>query len=221
MNTLVLCDNARLFPDVVELFKRIGSTCITNSYDINPQLDYKHIIKTFQLVFSIHCKKIFPKCLTDSVRCINVHPGYLPHNKGMYPHVFSIVNGLPAGVTIHQMNERIDDGPVIFQELVSILPYDTGQSLYDRILETEKQLLASTIDRLIAGHYEALPKFGGNYNSRKDFEKLCKIDPETLDGKELYNRLRALSFDDFDNARINNHHLKLSIYENKNINSNA
>lgn len=216
MNILVLCDNARLFPDIVGLFKRVGSTCITSSADINPQLDYKHIIKTFQLVFSIHCKKIFPKALTDSVRCINVHPGYNPHNKGMYPHVFSIINGLPAGVTIHEMTEDIDGGPVIFQEIVAVLPHDTGESLYDRILEVELQLIDSTLDRLINGHYEALPKFGGNYNSMKDFKKICLIDLN-VPGEYLYNQLRALSFKDYNNAYFNNTYLKLHINENPNI----
>lgn len=212
MNILVLCDNNRLFPDVVGIFKRF-QTCVTNSTDINPQLDYNHIIKHFGLVFSIHCKKIFPKVLTDRIRCINVHPGYNPYNKGMYPHIFSIINGLPAGVTIHEMTERIDDGPVIFQEEVKVLPYDTGETLYERIIECEKQLLASTVDRLISHQYEALPKFGGNYNSKKDFEKLCEIDL-TGTAEQLYNQLRALSFPGYNNARINNHFLNLKIYEN-------
>jgi len=145
MNILVLCDNNRIFPEVVAIFKPYAA-CITNSHDINPQLDYNHIIKTYGLVFSVHCKKIFPKFLLEKVRCINVHPGLNPHNKGMFPHVFSIINGLPAGVTIHEMTERIDDGPVIFQEEVKISPHDTGETLYGRILKAEYQLLASSVE---------------------------------------------------------------------------
>ena len=41
---------------------------------------------------------------------MNLHPSYLPYNRGKDPYVWSILNEKPFGTTIHEMNEKIDDG---------------------------------------------------------------------------------------------------------------
>lgn len=99
MNILVLSDNSEILQRAKPIFqkRKVTRWTFTDSESINPKKDFNHIIRTYDLVFSLHCKKIFPKVLTDSVRCINIHPGYCPYNRGIYPHVFSIINGRPAG----------------------------------------------------------------------------------------------------------------------------
>ncbi len=68
------------------------------------------------LFISLHCKQIFPQRLTDNYRCINIHPGYNPYNRGWFPQVFSILNKNTAGVTIHEIDQELDHGPIIYQE---------------------------------------------------------------------------------------------------------
>lgn len=75
-----------------------------------------NIIGLYDLVFSLHCKQIFPKKLVDEVTCINFHPGFNPFNRGWYPQSFSIINGMPAGATIHKMDENVDSGEIIAQK---------------------------------------------------------------------------------------------------------
>ena len=36
--------------------------------------------------------------------CINLHPGYLPHTRGYFPNIWSIVDDLPPGATLHYMD---------------------------------------------------------------------------------------------------------------------
>ena len=64
---------------------------------------------------------------------VNVHPSYLPYNRGQYPNVWSIVDGTPSGVTLHYIDEGIDTGDVIAQEKVEIEAVDTGKTLYNKL----------------------------------------------------------------------------------------
>jgi methionyl-tRNA formyltransferase len=71
------------------------------------------------------------------MRCINIHPGLNPYNRGWYPQVFAINNGLPHGATIHEMDDKIDHGDIIYQKSVDIKLSDTSKTLYERVLDTE------------------------------------------------------------------------------------
>jgi methionyl-tRNA formyltransferase len=210
MNVLVLCDNDLLKP-AEKIFRDTGhKICFTDSININPVIDCEHIIRTYDLVISLHCKQIFPKKLHHRIRCINVHPGFNPFNRGMYPHIFSIINGYPAGVTIHEITEEIDNGPIIIRKQVGVKESDTGESLYHRIIQCEFELLTDWASIIIEGKYKATKTDGGNYNSKEDFKKLCKID---LSGSayDLYNVMRALYHSDYSNAKLNDTFLKLQI----------
>src|SRR5271157_696901 len=65
--------------------------------------------------------------------CINLHPSYLPYNRGAYPNVWSIVDQTPAGVTLHYVDEGIDTGDIIRQKKVPVLGTDTGETLYHKL----------------------------------------------------------------------------------------
>lgn len=216
MNVLVLSDNKEILEMAKPVFlKRKVQYCFTDSDYINPKLDYKHIIKVFDLVFSLHCKKIFPKELVEGVRCINVHPGFNPYNRGMFPHVWSIVNGMSAGVTIHEMSERIDLGPCICQHEEPVYRHDTSSTLYARILKKEIELLDKWLDDLIDNNYQTFSyNSEGNYNSLQDFKDLCDVD--RLEFREAFDTFRALSHGDYWNAHIGSTYLKLIINENGN-----
>jgi len=51
-------------------------------YDLKKNENITEIIKNYDLVFSIHCKQFFPNELVKNVKCINIHPGYNPINRG-------------------------------------------------------------------------------------------------------------------------------------------
>jgi len=72
----------------------------------------KFILENYDLVLSIHCKQLFPPILVENVKCINVHPGYNPINRGWFPQVFSIINDLPIGATIHEIDNELDNGKI-------------------------------------------------------------------------------------------------------------
>ncbi len=169
---------------------------------ISVKNDIDYIIKNFDLVISLHCKQIFPKELTERCRCINVHPGYNPYNRGWYPHVFSIINKLPIGATIHEMTADIDSGPIIVQEKINIEMHDTSKSLYEKIVQLEIKLLKENLDKIINNEYKPIKiEFEGNINYKKDFEALCRIDlNKSQKIGDTLDLLRALSHGDYKNA---------------------
>jgi len=148
----------------------------------------------YDLIISAHSKTIFDRSILDNTRCINIHPGLNPWNRGMFPHVFSILNGLPAGATIHEMDEHIDNGKIIVQRQVDVLPWDTSETLYERVLTAEVELFEENYDMIIHGRR-------GNYNSMKDYKQLCRIDSDhTGTMQEHIDLLRALSHPPHKNA---------------------
>ena len=172
----------------------------SESLDVKKEADY--IASRYNLVISLHCKQLFPARLVEKVRCINVHPGYNPHNRGWYPQVFAIINGLPHGATIHEMDELLDHGGIIARKSVPIYEWDTSRTVYDRVLETEVYLLREWLPRIIQGNCKAIPpESEGNLNLIKDFRALCPLDLGARGTfKEFYDKLRALSHSPYWNA---------------------
>jgi dTDP-4-amino-4,6-dideoxyglucose formyltransferase len=160
------------------------------------------IIDLYDLVISAHSKQIFPLKLVENVRCINIHPGFNPYTRGWFPQVFSIVKNLPLGVTVHEMDADLDHGPIIQRESIHVSITDTSYSVYCRLLEMEKRILADILKNLIDGDYTTfLIENEGNVFYKKDFNSLCEFNfDEKITFLDLYNRLRALTFDGYDNA---------------------
>lgn len=91
-----------------------------------------------------------------SNRIINIHPSLIPAfcGAGMYgirPHKAALERGVKvSGATVHFVNENYDDGPIILQKAVDILPSDTPETLQKRIMvECEQNILPEAI-KLIA-----------------------------------------------------------------------
>ena len=164
--------------------------------------DYEKLLHDYEVGFSCHCKQIFPAELVEKVKCFNFHPGLNPYNRGWFPQVFSIINGLPVGATVHKMDDEIDHGWIVAQQEIQVSEADTSKSVYDKIMEAEFKLFDELIDKIISGQIDcSFPGNEGNYNSISDFKELCKIDlNQKVTFREAINYLRAMTFDSYDNA---------------------
>lgn len=164
--------------------------------------DHEAIANKHDLIISAHCKQIFPAQLVNAIKCINIHPGYNPYNRGWYPQVFSIINSYPAGATIHEIDAKVDHGKIIDRERVEILASDTSLTAYNRIQAMELKLLERNLQKILDNAYDTLnPEDEGNINFRKDFDALREIKlDENITYQQAINRLRALSHPPFKNA---------------------
>ncbi len=91
-----------------------------------------------------------------SNRIINIHPALIPSfcGAGMYgikPHKAVLARGVKiSGATVHYVNEKYDEGPIILQKAVDVLPDDTPESLQKRIMKECEQVILPKAIRLIA-----------------------------------------------------------------------
>ena len=93
-----------------------------------------------------------------SGRIINVHPALVPCfcGPGMYgikPHEAALARGVKVtGATIHFVDENYDEGPIILQKAVDVLPDDTPQTLQQRVMKQAEQVILPEAIRLFAAH---------------------------------------------------------------------
>jgi len=80
-------------------------------------------------------------------RIINLHPSLLPKYKGLHAVEQAMKAGEEeTGCTVHFVNEYLDSGAIIKQQVVPILPNDTVESLTRAIQQAEHSLLPSVIN---------------------------------------------------------------------------
>jgi phosphoribosylglycinamide formyltransferase-1 len=84
-------------------------------------------------------------------RTLNVHPSLIPAfcGEGFYGdrvHKAVLASGVKvSGATVHFLNERYDEGPIILQEAVPVLEHDTPDSLAARVIKAERRLVPEAI----------------------------------------------------------------------------
>ena len=85
-------------------------------------------------------------------KIINIHPALLPSFKGTDGQGDALRYGVKiTGCTTHFMDEEVDHGPIILQAAVIVKDDDTRESLAERILRVEHQLLPRTIQLFAEG----------------------------------------------------------------------
>lgn len=91
-------------------------------------------------------------------RMLNVHPALLPAfgGAGMYGHRVHeavVARGMRlTGPTVHFVDERYDEGPIIAQWPVPVFPSDTPDAVAKRVLEVEHLLYPRVVEAVAAGH---------------------------------------------------------------------
>ncbi|WP_420858405.1 phosphoribosylglycinamide formyltransferase [Marivivens marinus] len=84
-------------------------------------------------------------------RMLNIHPSLLPKYKGLHTHQRAIDAGdTEAGCTVHEVTAALDDGPILGQARVPILPGDTADDLAARVLVQEHRLYPAVLRRYAA-----------------------------------------------------------------------
>jgi phosphoribosylglycinamide formyltransferase-1 len=90
-----------------------------------------------------------------SPNLLNTHPAYLPE----FPGAHGVRDALAAGVaetgaSLIVVDTGVDDGPIIAQERVPVLPGDTEASLHERIKTVERRLLVQAVLDIANGHVD-------------------------------------------------------------------
>ncbi len=171
--------------------------------------DQLQVIKNIEPDYVVSCgyRHIVPEDVLNVPEegCLNLHPAYLPYNRGANPNVWSIVEGTPAGVTLHWMDPDLDTGDIIARQKVETDFSENGKELYERLEDAQIALFQEIWPDVVAGEIDEIEQSenAGTYHRTSDFEELSELDPdEEVQVKDFLDRLRALTFPPYDNAKI-------------------
>lgn len=90
-------------------------------------------------------------------RMLNIHPSLLPKYPGLHTHARAIEAGdAQAGATVHLVTPVLDEGPLLGQARVPVLPDDTSDSLAARVLVQEHRLYPAVLRKFAQNDHSAV-----------------------------------------------------------------
>lgn len=91
--------------------------------------------------------------------CINIHGSLLPKYRGAAPFQWAILNGeTETGVTVFQLDEKWDNGPVWGKRSLTIGATETADELHDRLAILGAELITDLLPRIVDGSAEPVPQ---------------------------------------------------------------
>lgn len=142
---------------------------------------------------SVHYPRLIKRKLLGAYRKIyNLHPGFLPWGRGYYPVFWALWEGTPAGATLHEMSEGVDEGPIVGQIRVRYTGRDTGGSLHRRVRLAEKKLFMRTWPLIVGGRKlrpVRQPRKAGSVHRKKEFFDLKRCANTDEMSTERFERL--------------------------------
>lgn len=158
-------------------------------------------------IVGVHFPYIIPEEVLEIPKhgVINLHPAYLPYNRGWNTPSWAILDGTPYGATLHYMDKDIDTGPIIHQLPLDVRPDDTAHSLYQRVLKLEVDVFNEAWPRLVRNEIASQvqdPSAGTTHVAADLGESGIKeLDlNETMSVRDLLTRLRGLTTSELKDA---------------------
>ena len=191
-------DNQKLSNEIID------AVSCSEVYDASLLKDEAHVeelkLLDADFIITVYWAYLLTPDVINSVKgSINFHPALLPINRGWFPHVHSIIDGSPLGVTLHRIDEGADTGPVWVQKEIDLLSTDTAKSIYDLLQREMVELFKNNWNAIKSGKLtpQAQDNSKAIYHKKNEIELLdfIDLDKETT-ARELINKLRARSFGD-------------------------
>lgn len=148
-------------------------------------------------VFVVVAFRMMPKVLFEMPKMgtFNLHASLLPDYRGAAPINYAIINGeKKSGATTFFINEKIDEGNILLQEELTILPDENAGSLHDRLMAMGAQLVVKTLDGLAENSIVEKPQPHVEHpkNAFKIFKEDTRID-WTKNAKEIHQFILGMS----------------------------
>jgi len=132
---------------------------------------------------------------TSQLGTINLHPSILPDYRGAAPLNWAIINGeKETGITTIFINDKIDSGDIILQEIVPLSDTDTSGTLHEKLSVMGANLVLKSVEQIITGQVKIRKQ--PYDNTCKKAPKISKEDCRINWNKSstaLYNFIRGMS----------------------------
>lgn len=148
--------------------------------------------------------KILPQEIIDIFPrgIINIHPSLLPKYRGPSPIETAILNGdQETGISLIQLSEKMDAGPIFVQEKIALSNEETKSSLYKKLGERGAKILTKNIAKIARGEIDATAQD----ETHATYCRMIKIsdgevDPRIETATEIARKIRA--FENWPRVRI-------------------
>ena len=129
---------------------------VLGNIDIN-----RKTIENADLIISFGYRRIIKSNLLKFSKrpILNLHISFLPFNRGSHPNFWSFVENTPKGVTIHEIDKKIDKGPILFRKKI------TFKRKIDLTFKETHNILIKEIERLFIKNYSKI--ISGSYSTKK------------------------------------------------------
>lgn len=129
--------------------------------------------------------------------CFNLHASLLPQYRGAAPINHAVMNGeRVTGVTTFFIDEKIDTGEIIKQQIVEILPDETAGDIHDKLMVVGANLVVETVKSIFENNYITYIQPVDDQQTIKPAPKIfrdhCRINWEQS-SSEVHNHIRGLS----------------------------
>ena len=176
-NILVLGPIARNQKIISFIEKKKYFTHFTNS-----KISESFILKNkIDMIITSGYPFLVKRNIISSVKiAINLHISYLPFGRGIMPNLWSFIDNLPPGITIHKLDKNFDTGKIILQKKIKfkLLEKQTLKSTHDFLILSLEKFFLNNFDKIIKKKFKPFNqnKFY-NYNlyrNRRESEKILK-----------------------------------------------
>jgi methionyl-tRNA formyltransferase len=189
-------------------------------FDLCTFLDKKHLLKgdinnninsletlDLDFIFCIH----YPHLISDEILCIpcegviNLHPAYLPYNRGWHTPSWAILEETPIGATLHFMDSGTDTGDIIYQERMTVSPEDTAHGLYRKLKALEFEIFKKSWPSLVTKTYNRTKQKSiiNTFHKKRDLSvpniQEINLEAPTIP-RNLLRNLRALTTNNIEEA---------------------
>ena len=134
---------------------------VTEAVNVNSEGFRSHLREEHvEFIMSISGTQFYGKQLRDQTPkgIVNCHGALLPKYRGLMPSFWTLANGeSEGGVSVHFVNEKLDDGPIVVQKRYRIWPHDTLEGVMDRSKDLAAEAIIECVRLVESGDYDTMP----------------------------------------------------------------
>ncbi len=139
--------------------------------------------------------QIIPSALLNypKYKCINTHGSLLPKYRGGAPIQRAIINGeTKTGITIMYMDEKMDEGDILWQKEIDIDIKDTSTSLFKKMSDLSLEMLLEDIPKIFNGEVNPISQKNDDATYAPNLDKTIEHVYFNRDVLDVYNHIRGL-----------------------------
>ena len=184
------------FDSVAALAELHGIPTITPDHPNTPEVIAQIRALQPDFFFSFYYREMLKRELLEipTRGALNMHGSLLPKYRGRVPVNWAIIHGeTETGATLHYMTEKPDNGDIVAQQAVPILPNDTAHEVFQKTTVAAEMALHRVLPDLLAGRAVAVKQnlsLGGYFGGRKAEDGIIDW---TKSATEIHNLVRAVA----------------------------